>query len=785
MYAALYLDYTQHSSATRHQHTALHAHFFSPAGNKLRSFVHSYELAEGKWHRSSPFPLELIGAVAFKPSPSGKLLAIIREDSASGKDSTAKDAAYVIEIWSNEDGQLMDRIATAGVHGKIAGGTWFGGLNWSPDESTVVYVAQKKATETRSFFSKPQADKTETGSKSSPLPGEQFVYEEDWGEKYEGVSRLGLFLADIGGSGEVKEIPGISSTLTPGQPQFSKDGRHVVYTAWDCEPRKLGMIYCYQRPCKLYSAPVGSLLKSMDGEAAGGSGEEDSADAGKTTQQEGIDKQEQEEHTCLCPSWRLARSARFSPSGDSLVWLSREEGFDTHSGCFRLTSASWDPEKGALGSPPRTLVDVVAAPESSAAFPGLWVDDLPDACWTPDGGSIFLSSAWGSRQSVVKVDAETGEVGRVVRATAAAGQDPSTGDPKDASASVLAVGEAGVYVVASSPNSPGGFAVLPAAGGGPGNGEAVLGPAVGGVSVSSSIRVGRAQAAGVKRALDDAKWRVISVPVPGVDDEAGEPQQEQTIEAVLIMPPHQGGGGAKAAPLVVVPHGGPHGVMPTAFVPSYAFLSATQGFAVLHVNFRGSTGFGTTALESLPGRIGKQDVADVVAATKAALALEPEALDAARVGVVGGSHGGFLGAHLTAQHPEIFKATALRNPVTNIASMVTVSDIPDWCYVEALGCGKYNFDAFKTPTAEDLHEMWKASPVAHIDGVVAPTLVALGAKDRRVPHSQGLEWFHALRSRGVKTKLLVYPEDVHAIDMPASEADQWLNIVGWLKKHLA
>lgn len=75
-------------------------------------------------------------------------------------------------------------------------------------------------------------------------------------------------------------------------------------------------------------------------------------------------------------------------------------------------------------------------------------------------------------------------------------------------------------------------------------------------------------------------------------------------------------------------------------------------------------GFGTTALESLPGRIGTQDVADVVAATKAALALEPDALDPSRVGVVGGSHGGFLGAHLTAQHPEIFKVTALRNPVS-------------------------------------------------------------------------------------------------------------------------
>lgn len=122
--------------------------------------------------------------------------------------------------------------------------------------------------------------------------------------------------------------------------------------------------------------------------------------------------------------------------------------------------------------------------------------------------------------------------------------------------------------------------------------------------------------------------------------------------------------------------------------------------------------------------------------------------------------------------------------MTNIASMVTVSDIPDWCYVEALGCGKYDFGAFRPPSAEELHEMWKASPVAHIGAVVAPTLVALGAKDRRVPQSQGLEWHHALRSKGVETKLVVYPEDVHAIDKPASEADQWLNIVGWLKKHL-
>lgn len=406
------------------------------------------------------------------------------------------------------------------------------------------------------------------------------------------MSRLGLFVADVGGSGRVDEIPGIPSTLTPGQPSFSKNGRHVVYTAWECEPRKLGMIYCYQRPCNLYSAPVGALLASMDREAAEGETPTEATEKTKTSTQQATTsdaKKEEEEHACLCPNWSLARSARFSPEGDRLVWLSREEGFDTHSGCFRLTSAGWDCEKGALATAPRTLVDVVGVPETEGAFPGLWMDDLPEKCWTPDGKSVYLTSAWGSRQSATKVDAETGKVERVVGATAAAGQDPATGEPKDASSSVLTVGEAGVYVVASSPNSPGGFAVLPAGD----DGKAIPGPAVGGVSISSSVRVNRGREAGMKRALSDVRWRVMSVPVPDVDVEAGQPpQQNQSIEAILLMPPppQNGDGPAKAAPLVVIPHGGPHGVVPTVFVPAYAFLSATQGFAVLHVNFRGSTG---------------------------------------------------------------------------------------------------------------------------------------------------------------------------------------------------
>lgn len=121
--------------------------------------MQSYELAQGRWRQSSPFPLELSAAVAFKPSPSGRLLAIVREDSkdtAAAAATATKDPGYAIEIWSRDDGRLVDQIPAAGVHGKIVGGNWFGGLSWSPDGTKLVYVAQKKATETRWGTSTPR-----------------------------------------------------------------------------------------------------------------------------------------------------------------------------------------------------------------------------------------------------------------------------------------------------------------------------------------------------------------------------------------------------------------------------------------------------------------------------------------------------------------------------------------------------------------------------------------------------------------------------------------------------
>lgn len=80
--------------------------------------------------------------------------------------------------------------------------------------------------------------------------------------------------------------------------------------------------------------------------------------------------------------------------------------------------------------------------------------------------------------------------------------------------------------------------------------------------------------------------------------------------------------------------------------------------------------------------------------------------------------------------------------------------------------------------------MLAVSPAAHVHKVRAPVAFMLGAKDRRVPLDDGQRFAEALKSRGVRTRTLVFPEDTHALDKPQTEFEQWLNMAGWLKEHM-
>jgi len=252
--------------------------------------------------------------------------------------------------------------------------------------------------------------------------------------------------------------------------------------------------------------------------------------------------------------------------------------------------------------------------------------------------------------------------------------------------------------------------------------------------------------------------------------------------AILDMPTNVAKTTGEKFPLIVFPHGGPH----SSFSQDYSIFVAgflELGFAVLKVNYRGSTGQGQASIEVLPGNVGTYDVMDVKVSLDLALANFP-VLDANRVVVFGGSHGGFLAAHLVGQFPSVFKAAVCRNPVINLTNMFGLTDIPDWTMVEGITNGMKSYHSGVLPSPDQFKEMFSRSPIYHVDKVKTPTMILVGMKDLRVPPSQGIQLYKALKARGVETDLKVFPEDCHPLSKVETEAEVFVLTINWFLKHL-
>ena len=507
-----------------------------------------------------------------------------------------------------------------------------------------------------------------------------------------------------------------------------------------------------------------------------------------------------------------ARSPRFSVPKDGtakLCFLSSTDGFPTHHAGVELSVLDWDTASDSANPDSlRTLVDTVKMPTldddannhgsnnytgsdgedgtmpndkvAGMTFPGLYMGQLPKNCCTKD--YLLATTQWGSVVTVVRISLDDGTV-RLFK-TAIDSTDRKDDDSNNLTASTRLLSttpDGGAILCRSSPNQPAVIGYVS-----PEGVEALSSDAV-------PIASMRPVAASTIASLSDDKVQKLlgfSFEVltrrgtafkTASNDE--DESKECPVQWILITPQksNESSSSSSLPPLLVVPHGGPHSCTPTWYNPAIAFLCGHGGYALLLVNYRGSIGFGEDSVNALPGNAGKLDVQDVVDATEAIGATG--LVDKDRIGICGGSHGGFLTGHCIGQRPDLFKVAALRNPVTNIASMVTATDIPDWCQVEAMGQWT-DPDKFRGPTKDQLMTMYDASPIRYADAVVAPTLVALGLRDLRVPPSQGLEYFHTLKSKGLATKLLEYPEDDHAIDRVQSEADHWIHIKRWFDAHL-
>jgi dipeptidyl aminopeptidase/acylaminoacyl peptidase len=220
------------------------------------------------------------------------------------------------------------------------------------------------------------------------------------------------------------------------------------------------------------------------------------------------------------------------------------------------------------------------------------------------------------------------------------------------------------------------------------------------------------------------------------------------------------GGGKPAAPLpmVLLVHGGPWGRDVWGFHPEHQWL-ANRGYAVLSVNFRGSTGFGkgfTNAGNREWGAKMHDDLVDAVA-----WAIEQGIADPARVAIMGGSYGGYATLVGVTMTPELF---ACGVDIVGPANLITLLETipPYWAPEIALftmRVGDHRTDAGRAFLRE-------RSPLTYVDRIEAPLLIGQGANDPRVKRSESDQIVQAMQAKGIPVTYLVYPDEGHGFARP-------------------
>jgi len=225
-------------------------------------------------------------------------------------------------------------------------------------------------------------------------------------------------------------------------------------------------------------------------------------------------------------------------------------------------------------------------------------------------------------------------------------------------------------------------------------------------------------------------------------------------------------------PLVVANHGGPHAADGYSFDFKNQYLAA-NGYFVLQVNFRSSTGYGEKFLWGTWGAWGDRDGEDVMAGVDYVLARQP--IDRRRVATMGHSYGGFMTNWLITQYPDRFAAAIPGAGIVNWVSDYGTADIARTKETEFYG----------TPWEEKARNiMIRQSPLTYAGRVRTPTLFINGEVDQRVPYSEAEQMYVALKKNGVPAKVIQYAGMPHSISGSWNVVHRMLNERRWLDTYL-
>jgi dipeptidyl aminopeptidase/acylaminoacyl peptidase len=243
------------------------------------------------------------------------------------------------------------------------------------------------------------------------------------------------------------------------------------------------------------------------------------------------------------------------------------------------------------------------------------------------------------------------------------------------------------------------------------------------------------------------------------------------IDGFLVKP--AGWQSGKSYPLILSIHGGPAGQYGVDWYHEFQVYAA-RGWAVFFTNPRGSTGYGLKFERGIFNEWGGKDYVDIMKGVDAVLAANPW-IDKERLGVTGGSYGGYM-TNWIVGHTDRFKAAATLRSISNF---ISDDGTRDGAYGHATDFGGDIFQKY------DL--FWERSPLKYVQNVKTPILILHSDNDYRVPLEQGEQWFRALRRFGKTAELVIFPRENHNLTRTGEpkhlvESLDWQ--VYWFEKYL-
>jgi dipeptidyl aminopeptidase/acylaminoacyl peptidase len=239
------------------------------------------------------------------------------------------------------------------------------------------------------------------------------------------------------------------------------------------------------------------------------------------------------------------------------------------------------------------------------------------------------------------------------------------------------------------------------------------------------------------------------------------------VQGWLLLPLHVNG----KIPMVTIVHGGPAAATRPGFSgPSLRESLIERGWAVFYPNPRGSFGQGERFAAANVRDMGYGDLRDILTGIDAAERAAP--IDGSRLGINGGSYGGYMTMWAVTQTNR-FKAAVAAAGISNLQSYYGENGIDGWM-IPYFGASVY----------EDPAAYARSSPITYIRNVRTPTFMYVGERDIECPAPQTQEFWHALKTLGVPTGIMIYPGEGHRLRDPKTTQDALERSLAWFDQYL-